>query len=139
MATPAHDKYYLRSLHEEIALFDRKLAHLQRFETFASEKEKNAAAAKMSVKRGQLVRTAKELASAGIEFRPTDLPSSMRDVEMDQIIPVEQTAAPAETVESAPAIATLATKQKRTSPQLADSIREYLAQRKKPRQDASAA
>ena len=36
MQKPAkvQDKYYLKSLHEEIDLYDRKLAHLAKYETF---------------------------------------------------------------------------------------------------------
>ena len=37
MATAPTDKYYLRSIHEEIALFDRKLAHLEKYEKFTSD------------------------------------------------------------------------------------------------------
>ena len=43
MATPVKDKYFLRTLHEEIGLFDRKLAHLLKYENFPSDRERDAA------------------------------------------------------------------------------------------------
>jgi len=79
------DKYYLRSLHEEIALFDRKLAHLMKYETFASEKDRNSAAAKMSVKRGQLIKNAQQLVEEGVEFKNSDLPRSLRADEPETV------------------------------------------------------
>ena len=79
MATPTHDKYYLRTLHEEIALFDRKIAHLLKYDTFATDAERSASANKMNAKRDLLVRTARQLASEGIEFKITELPRSLRD------------------------------------------------------------
>ena len=78
MAVAVPSKYALKSLHEEIALFDRKLAHLQKYEAFPSEKDRLAAAAKMAVKRSQLVRAAQVMTEAGIEFQPTELPGSFR-------------------------------------------------------------
>ena len=77
MHTPVRDKYYLKTLHEEIGLLDRKLAHLLKYETFPSDKERNAAASKLSVKRGQLVRTVEEMVTAGIEFKPSEQPRSL--------------------------------------------------------------
>ena len=78
MATPAHDKYYLKTLHEEIDLFDRKLAHMLKYDSFATEAERVASAHKMNAKRELLARTARQLASEGIEFKPSDLPRSFR-------------------------------------------------------------
>ena len=77
MPTPVRDKYYLKTLHEEIGLLDRKLAHLLKYDSFATDKERDAAAAKLSTKRGQLVRTAQEMVSAGIEFKPSEQPRSL--------------------------------------------------------------
>ena len=74
------DKYYLRSVHEEIGLYDRKLAHLNKYEVFASDADREAAARKMSGKRELLVQTARRLASEGIEFKDSDLPRSFRPV-----------------------------------------------------------
>lgn len=76
--TQARDKYYLRSLHEEIDLFDRKLAHMLKYDSFATDAERKAAAGKMTAKRDQLARTARQLAEEGIEFKPSELPRSFR-------------------------------------------------------------
>ena len=72
------NKYALKSLHDDIGLMDRKLAHLLKYETFSSEKDRTQAVAKLSLKRGQLVRSAQAMASDGIEFNPSDLPLSLR-------------------------------------------------------------
>ena len=72
------DKYFLKSLHEEIDLYDRKLAHLAKYERFASEVERSTAIDSMTTKRATLARTAKKLMEDGIEFRSTDLPRSFR-------------------------------------------------------------
>jgi hypothetical protein len=65
-------------LHEEIDLFDRKLAHLMKYDVFPSETERNAAARKLSLKREALVSKAKALTDEGTEFKPNDLPRSFR-------------------------------------------------------------
>jgi len=80
MQKPAkvQDKYYLKSLHEEIDLYDRKLAHLAKYEIFESEADREAAIGKMSTKRETLARTAQKLVQDGIEFHPSDLPRSFR-------------------------------------------------------------
>jgi len=44
MAVVIADKYHLKSIHEEIGLFDRKLAHLMNFEKFDSVAERDQAA-----------------------------------------------------------------------------------------------
>lgn len=78
MAAVIPDKYHLKSIHEEIGLFDRKLAHLINFEKFESEGERDEAARKMRLKRESLVKTALRLVAEGVEFKPSDLPRSMR-------------------------------------------------------------
>ena len=78
MAAVIQDKYHLRSIHEEIGLFDRKLAHLLKFEKFDTEAARDEAARKLRVKRENLVQTALRLVAEGVEFRPGDLPPSMR-------------------------------------------------------------
>ena len=45
------EKVRLKMLHEEIDLFDRKLAHLMKYDVFPSETERNAAARKLALKR----------------------------------------------------------------------------------------
>jgi hypothetical protein len=72
------DKYYLKSIHEEIGFFDRKLAHLNKYEMFASDADRQAASRKMNGKRELLVQTARRLVSEGIEFKDSDLPRSFR-------------------------------------------------------------
>jgi hypothetical protein len=78
MAIAAADKYYLKSIHEEIALFDRKLAHLAKYEKFDSDEERDLAARKMTTKRNGLVTTAKRLVAEGVEFNASELPRSLR-------------------------------------------------------------
>jgi hypothetical protein len=78
MAVAASDKYSLRSIHEEIALFDRKLAHLAKYEKFDSEEERALATRKMTTKRNTLVTTAKRLVAEGVEFNASELPISLR-------------------------------------------------------------
>jgi hypothetical protein len=95
MATLLPGKYQLKTLHEEIDLFDRKLAHLLRYEEFASDADRNAAARSLTTKREQLVRAAKQMASEGIEFSDADLPRSFR-------AKPEPIGAGTETIESAP-------------------------------------
>jgi hypothetical protein len=80
MQKPAkvQDKYYLKSLHEEIDLYDRKLAHLAKYEVFASDADRDTAIGKMETKRATLARTAQKLVQDGIEFQPSELPRSLR-------------------------------------------------------------
>jgi hypothetical protein len=60
-ANPSGNKYFIKSLEEEIGLFERKLAHLHKFETFPSDAERDIAAAKLSAKRDRLIRTVRDL------------------------------------------------------------------------------
>jgi hypothetical protein len=78
MATAPTGKYYLRSIHEEISLFDRKLAHLEKYETFATDEERGLAVRKMTTKRKALVTIAQRLVSDGVEFHASELPKSLR-------------------------------------------------------------
>jgi hypothetical protein len=78
MAAVVADKYHLKSIHEEIDLFDRKLAHLEKFEKFESDADRVSAARKLTLKRETLVQTALRLAAEGVEFKPNDLPRSLR-------------------------------------------------------------
>jgi hypothetical protein len=78
MANIVENKYYLKTVHEEIDLYDRKLAHLLNFETFTTEADRAAATRKLTLKRDALALTAKRLAAEGIEFQPNDLPRSFR-------------------------------------------------------------
>ena len=86
------DKYYLKSLHEEIDLYDRKLAHMAKYELFTSVAEREIAIGKMTTKRATLVRTAKKLVEDGIEFHSSDLPRSFRQqTESEQVNIAEMT------------------------------------------------
>jgi hypothetical protein len=73
-----HDKYFLRSLHQEIDLYDRKLAYLEKYVEFASTDERKEAEKKLITKRAPLAEAAKQLASDGVEFNMDDLPRSFR-------------------------------------------------------------
>ena len=78
MATPTHDKYFLKTLHEEIDLFDRKLAHMLKYDSFKTDAERLSATNKLNTKREQLVKTARQLVNDGIDYKPSDLPRSFR-------------------------------------------------------------
>ena len=71
-----HDKYFLRSVHQEIDLYDRKLAHLRNHEAFASSADRDEAESKLITKRAALEKTARDLAAKGVEFSEADLPRS---------------------------------------------------------------
>ena len=77
MSTIPSGKYQLKSLHEEISLFDRKLAHLRTYETFPTEAERTAAADKLAAKRSLLVRRAQQMIEEGIEFSQLERPKSL--------------------------------------------------------------
>jgi hypothetical protein len=71
-------KYQLKSIHAEIDLFDRRLAHLHKYDVFETEAARAAAARKLNLKRDPLVATAKRLAAEGVEFKESELPRSFR-------------------------------------------------------------
>lgn len=73
-----HDKYFLRSLHQEIDLYDRKLAYVEKFAQFPSMADRKEAEKKLVAKRALLAATAKQLVADGVEFNPADLPRSFR-------------------------------------------------------------
>ena len=78
MATPVQDRYYLRTLHQEIDLFDRKLAHMLRYDSFANDAERKVSAGKLTAKPELLAKTARKLAEDGIEYKASELPRSFR-------------------------------------------------------------
>jgi hypothetical protein len=81
-----HDKYFLRSLHQEIDLYDRKLADLAKYVRFASPADRKAAEGKLLSKRSSLAESARRLVADGVEFNPAELPRSFRssaDIEAD--------------------------------------------------------
>jgi len=77
-AVPPSDKYFLRSLHQEIDFYDRKIAYVNKYVDFANSDDRDEAEGKLRQKRAALERTAKELAAAGVEFSVADLPRSFR-------------------------------------------------------------
>ncbi|HEY1648540.1 MAG TPA: hypothetical protein VGF96_11180 [Terracidiphilus sp.] len=72
------DKYFLRSLHQEIDLYDRKLAYLANYVVFATPAEREEAESKIVSKRASLAESARKLAADGVEFNPAELPRSFR-------------------------------------------------------------
>lgn len=97
MATAPTGKYYLRSIHEEIALFDRKLAHMEKYETFGSDDEREQAVRKLTTKRKALVTIEQRLVAEGVEFNASELPKSLRPAGSEappQTVAVQEEAAP---------------------------------------------
>ena len=76
-----HDKYFLRSIHQEIDLYDRKLAYLEKYVVFASPADREEAEKKLLTKRASLADTARKLVADGVEFNAADLPRSFRGPE----------------------------------------------------------
>ena len=76
--TAIESKYQLKTLHADIDLFDRRLAHLLKYEVFATEAARAAASRKITLKRDALVITAKRLAAEGVEYKESELPRSFR-------------------------------------------------------------
>lgn len=83
-ASPLHDKYFLRDLHQEIDLYDRKLAYLDKFAEFASPADREQAEKTLLVKRAPLEKTALQLAASGVEYEEKDLPRSFRAMSLEQ-------------------------------------------------------
>lgn len=77
-AAPPRDKYFLRSLHQEIDFYDRKLAYVDKYVQFANESDRKEAEGKLVAKRAALEKTARELAASGVEFTEAELPRSFR-------------------------------------------------------------
>jgi len=75
---PRRDKYFLRDLHQEIDLYDRKLAYLDKYLEFATPGDRVEAEKTLLAKRAPLEKTARELAASGIEYEEKDLPRSFR-------------------------------------------------------------
>jgi len=74
-----HDKYFLRSLHQEIDLYDRKIAYLDKYVQFDSAADREVAENKLLAKRASLAETARQLVADGVEFTAADLPRSFRE------------------------------------------------------------
>ena len=100
MANTVENKYFLKSVHEQIDLFDRKLAHMLKYDTFESDAARDAAARKLTMKRDPLVVTAKRLVAEGVEYKDNELPRSFRPKDA----PVEREEVAVESVAAAPAV-----------------------------------
>jgi len=74
-----HDKYFLKSLHQEIDFYDRKIAYLGKYVEFSSIAERAEAENRLLTKRASLAETARQLVAEGVEFNRSDLPRSFRD------------------------------------------------------------
>lgn len=80
---PKRDKYFLRDLHQEIDLYDRKLAYLDNYVEFASPAEREEAQKGLLAKRAPLEKTALELVASGVEYEEKDLPRSLRTMYLE--------------------------------------------------------
>lgn len=136
MAAVIASKYNLKSIHEEIGLFDRKLAHLMKFEKFDTTAKRDEAARKLTLKRETLVQTAQRLVAEGVEFKRSDLPRSMRpNDEPDAVEPLPETQEAAKPVEQ-PAASRSAGRQSSapytgTSLDWQASVRQYMLKKGK--------
>ncbi|MES2392180.1 MAG: hypothetical protein V4555_11105 [Acidobacteriota bacterium] len=92
MANLVENKYSLKTIHDEIDLYDRKLAHMTKYDTFATDADRDAAVRKLTLKRELLVTTAKRMVADGVEFKENDLPRSFRPKDA----PVEAVEVPAD-------------------------------------------
>lgn len=81
---PRHDKYFLRDLHQEIDLYDRKLAYLEQYAEFGSPEEREEAARALRAKRAPLEKSALQLVASGVEFEEKDLPRSLRAMNLER-------------------------------------------------------
>ena len=70
--------YALKDLHEEIDLFDRKIAYCRDHEVFDSEQARASALQKLVTKREALAKAALAMASRGVECDPKHLPRSFK-------------------------------------------------------------
>lgn len=75
---PPRDKYFLRSLHQEIDFYDRKIADIEKYDHSPTPEDRKDAKEKLIVKRAALAKTAKELAASGVQFNEAELPRSFR-------------------------------------------------------------
>ena len=79
---PRHDKYFLRDLHQEIDLYDRKLAYLEEHVAFASPADRVEAEKRLLARRAPLEKTALELVASGVQYEEKDLPRSFRTMNL---------------------------------------------------------
>lgn len=137
MAAVIADKYHLKTIHEQIDLFDRKIAHLRNFEKFDTDAERDLAARKLSQKRETLVQAAQRLAAEGIEFKASELPRSLRPKEEAGAVKAEAAEAAPEEIKLVPA-APASTPRRQSNAPFAGlsldwqaSVREYMEKKGK--------
>ena len=81
---PRRDRYFLRDLHQEIDLYDRKLAYIDKFVEFASPADRQQAEKELLAKRAPLEKAALELAASGVEYDEKDLPRSFITMNLER-------------------------------------------------------
>lgn len=81
---PRRDRYFLRDLHQEIDLYDRKLAYIDKFVEFASPADREQAEKELLAKRAPLEKAALELAASGVEYDEKDLPRSFITMHLER-------------------------------------------------------
>ena len=133
MRTVVQDKYFLRDLHREIDLYDRKLIHMLKHEAFGTDTLRDAATRKLATKREALAITARSLAASGIEFQEHELPRSFRPEGAADVasVPADTEASPAQ---AAAAVNTLHTAEHPSAfgEQIARLQRERLREEESP-------
>ena len=82
--SPRRDRYFLRDLHQEIDLYDRKLAYIDKFVEFASPADREQAEKELLAKRAPLEKAALELAASGVEYDEKDLPRSFITMNLER-------------------------------------------------------
>ena len=80
---PRRDRYFLRDLHQEIDLYDRKIAYIEKFAEFASAADREQAEKELLAKRAPLEKAALELAASGVEYDEKDLPRSFSAMKLE--------------------------------------------------------
>jgi len=80
---PQRGKYFLRDLHQEIDLYDRKLAYLDKHVEFASPADREEAEKRLLARRAPLEKAALELVASGVQYEEKDLPRSFRTMNLD--------------------------------------------------------
>ncbi|MGZ4836357.1 MAG: hypothetical protein ACXVZZ_12025 [Terriglobales bacterium] len=81
MKAAPDSKYVLRDLHQEIDLFDRKIAYCRDYEKFDSEPARSTALQKLVTKREALAKAALAMAGRGVECDPKYMPRSFKELE----------------------------------------------------------
>jgi hypothetical protein len=76
MQLNTHAPYELKDLYQNIDLIDRKIAHSQTWESFASQEALDAHVRKLTTKRANLIKSALVLTNLGVECDPQFLPRS---------------------------------------------------------------